>query len=264
METGIGERKALVGLTSRGVDKPRPVYRAACAPLDPSWKSIFDDLCEGVLVVDQAGHRVYSNSALNALVASNACFPQGTVDPPPYVPADQRHRYLQAVQGTSSLLTLEGPGTTSTWLDLIVDGVPRVRTKVTIGAFSGSRGRFAVWLFKPDRPSQPAWPDWVPATAPGALDSPSLEHLGAYKSIIGSLTRREKDVLQLLLEGQRVASIARHLQLSPQTVRNHLKGIFRKLGTHSQVELLEALHPASRSPASGQKNTFLPVPEASL
>ncbi|MHB1498345.1 MAG: response regulator transcription factor [Acidimicrobiales bacterium] len=242
-------------------------YRETPAPLDPSWKSIFDDLSEGVLVVDQAGHRVYSNGALNALVATNACFPQGTVDPPPYVPEDQRQRYLQALQGASSLLTLDGPGTTSTWLDLSIDGRPRVRTKVTISAFSGSRGRFAVWLFKPDAPPPygPAWPAWSPDGALAPVGTPSLDvYLDRYATTVGSLTRREKDVLQLLLEGHRVVSIARRLHLSPQTVRNHLKGIFRKLGTHSQVELLEALRPAFHVPQIAQGKGLLPAQQAPL
>ncbi len=58
-----------------------------------------------------------------------------------------------------------------------------------------------------------------------------------------SLTRRERDVLALLLDGRRVASIARTLYLSEHTVRNHLKAIFRKLGAHSQTELLDRLRP---------------------
>lgn len=217
-------------------------YRAGPALLDASWKSLFDDLVEGVLVVDPAGHRVYSNAALNALVATNACFPQGTLEPPPYVPADQRQRYLQAVQGSSSLLNLDGAGTTSTSLELAGPGRPRLRTKVTIGAFSNSRGRFAVWLFKPELGAS------LPAHL-GELAAPAGRHsldsfLGSCPDLaVDALTRREKDVLQLLLEGHRVSSIARRLHLSPQTVRNHLKGIFRKLGAHSQAELIDRLRP---------------------
>jgi DNA-binding CsgD family transcriptional regulator len=201
--------------------------------LDASWKSLFDDLVEGVLVLDGAGHRAYSNGALNALVGTDACFPLGTVEPPPYVPADQRQRYLQAVQGSASLISLEGSGTTSTWIDLAGTGHPKMRTRVTIAAFSNSRGRFAVWLLKPEGHSPPS-PAGFAQSAPA---SSCLDGLTV-------LTRREKDVLQLLLEGQRVSSIARRLHLSPQTVRNHLKAIFRKLGAHSQVELIEALRPA--------------------
>ncbi len=205
----------------------------ATALLDASWKSLFDDLVEGVLVLDGAGHRVYSNGALNALVGTDACFPFGTVEPPPYVPTDQRQRYFQAVQGSASLISLDGSGTTSTWIEFNAVGRPKVRTRVTIAAFSGGRGRFAVWLLRPEVQGGPAPAGLAPRFATGsALDG------------LSALTRREKDVLQLLLEGHRVSSIARRLHLSPQTVRNHLKAIFRKLGAHSQVELIDTLRPA--------------------
>jgi DNA-binding CsgD family transcriptional regulator len=52
------------------------------------------------------------------------------------------------------------------------------------------------------------------------------------------LSAREQDVLRLLREGYRPRSIAEILGVSPQTVRNHLKAIFKKTGTHSQEELI--------------------------
>ena len=55
------------------------------------------------------------------------------------------------------------------------------------------------------------------------------------------LSVREQDVARLLVAGHRVRTAARALGLSEHTVRNHLKAIFRKLGVHSQVELLDAL-----------------------
>ena len=52
---------------------------------------------------------------------------------------------------------------------------------------------------------------------------------------------REWEVLERLRTGLRVATIARELTISPNTVRNHLKSIYRKLGVRSQTELLEQL-----------------------
>jgi len=52
---------------------------------------------------------------------------------------------------------------------------------------------------------------------------------------------REWEVLERLRSGLRVSTIARELQISPNTVRNHLKSIYRKLGVRSQIELLEQL-----------------------
>ena len=55
------------------------------------------------------------------------------------------------------------------------------------------------------------------------------------------LTSRELEVVRLLLSNGRVRSIAEQLDISPHTVRNHLRSIFRKLGVHSQVELIREL-----------------------
>ena len=52
------------------------------------------------------------------------------------------------------------------------------------------------------------------------------------------LTRRELEVVRLLLDNGRVASIAEDLGLSPATVRNHFRRIYSTLGVHSQVELI--------------------------
>lgn len=53
------------------------------------------------------------------------------------------------------------------------------------------------------------------------------------------LTPREREIVELLLHGYRVASIAPRLYLSTHTIRNHLKSVFRKAGVASQAELIE-------------------------
>jgi DNA-binding CsgD family transcriptional regulator/PAS domain-containing protein len=55
------------------------------------------------------------------------------------------------------------------------------------------------------------------------------------------LTRREWEIVCLLLAGERVPMIARTLFLSQSTVRNHLCSVFRKTGMHSQEEMLQQL-----------------------
>jgi DNA-binding CsgD family transcriptional regulator len=66
-----------------------------------------------------------------------------------------------------------------------------------------------------------------------------------------TLSSRELEIARCLLAGDRVPAIARALFLSPSTVRNHLSGIFRKLGVSSQQELIDLLRLNSgRKPTS--------------
>ncbi len=53
------------------------------------------------------------------------------------------------------------------------------------------------------------------------------------------LSKRESEILAELVGGRRISTIAEHFFISPHTVRNHLRGIFGKLGVHSQAELVE-------------------------
>jgi PAS domain S-box-containing protein len=56
---------------------------------------------------------------------------------------------------------------------------------------------------------------------------------------IEQLTEREREVLTHLVSGMRVPAIANTLHISPHTVRNHLKSIFRQCGVGNQSELIE-------------------------
>jgi DNA-binding CsgD family transcriptional regulator len=55
------------------------------------------------------------------------------------------------------------------------------------------------------------------------------------------LSPRERQVADLILTGHSTHEIARRLFLSPHTVRDHLKAIFIKTGTHSRGELVADL-----------------------
>ena len=57
-----------------------------------------------------------------------------------------------------------------------------------------------------------------------------------------TLSPREREIVDLLGHGARVASVAAQLGLSTHTVRNHLKSIYRKLRLRGQHELYDYQH----------------------
>jgi PAS domain S-box-containing protein len=56
------------------------------------------------------------------------------------------------------------------------------------------------------------------------------------------LTPRQAEVLRLLEQGKRTHDIARELNLSVETVRNHIRHILRALGVHSRLEAVTLAH----------------------
>ena len=97
--------------------------------------------------------------------------------------------------------------------------------------------------------------DWLAATAPLAreavrrmneVQSPAANDRSALHDSLRQayghfgasvLTEREREVTHLLLQGNSAKAIARGLNISPETARNHLKRIYPKLGVASQAEL---------------------------
>ncbi len=86
-----------------------------------------------------------------------------------------------------------------------------------------------------------------------AEDVHARNHLDALPSLkalpMGNeLSARQTEIVARLIWGERVPEIAKSMYLSPSTVRNHLVAIYRKVGVHSQAELLAALLRASSAP----------------
>ena len=50
------------------------------------------------------------------------------------------------------------------------------------------------------------------------------------------LTEREKEVLELIIQGKSNPQIANELILSIHTVKAHLESIYKKLGVHNKVQ----------------------------
>jgi PAS domain S-box-containing protein len=59
------------------------------------------------------------------------------------------------------------------------------------------------------------------------------------------LTPRQVEVLRLLEQGRSTKQIAAELHLSTETVRNHIRRLFRALGVNSRLEAVAAVRAAS-------------------
>ncbi len=85
----------------------------------------------------------------------------------------------------------------------------------------------------------------------GLVTAEAGRHRPEVEAILAQLSSRERQIVELLLASRRVPGIAAALGISPHTVRNHLKAVFRKLGVHSQEALLELLQHAADEKQSG-------------
>ena len=68
---------------------------------------------------------------------------------------------------------------------------------------------------------------------------------------LASLTRREREVLSCLVQGQQSHEIAESLDMAANTVRTHTNRIFRKLGAHSRLEAVRIARTEGLDPWSG-------------
>src|SRR5262245_5070870 len=66
-----------------------------------------------------------------------------------------------------------------------------------------------------------------------------------------TLTRREREILQLSAEGKTSAVIGAQLSISPRTVEAHRANLMRKLGIHKQTELVRYALQRGIMPLSG-------------
>ena len=67
-----------------------------------------------------------------------------------------------------------------------------------------------------------------------------------------NLSPREQEVVTLLAEGLTTVAMAERLGISPHTVRDHLKNLYRKTGTNSRSELLGLIARAAPATAGGR------------
>jgi DNA-binding CsgD family transcriptional regulator len=119
----------------------------------------------------------------------------------------------------------------------------------------GEPGAVACLLFDAGSAESRA-PRWfVPeaAEAEARRDASAIGELDARRrddASLARLTTREWEIARRIAAGDRVSLLAEDLRISPNTVRNHLKAIFRKLGVNSQSQLVRTVRSLSGARAA--------------
>jgi DNA-binding CsgD family transcriptional regulator len=76
------------------------------------------------------------------------------------------------------------------------------------------------------------------------LNRPAYSEAGRLTEFFVSrfkITRREREIIGLLLEGASAKDIARRLFISPKTVENHVYNLYQKLGVSNRVQLFRLI-----------------------
>lgn len=205
---------------------PRPAL-AAGAVLPPC---LYDALPLPVLLVNPQGWVMSTNDAYRRAVA------------PRTVAGNELHEHWQGgeqlMAETRPLLAARARGTQQLAVAVRRQGqefLPAMASASPL-PLQGPPGVVVV-LDLAGTPSARREPTTATSSSPGQLAPDGIAEILAQRG----LTARESEIVQALLRGQRVGSIASRLFISEHTVRNHLRSIFRKLGVRSQRELVDAL-----------------------
>jgi DNA-binding NarL/FixJ family response regulator len=81
---------------------------------------------------------------------------------------------------------------------------------------------------------------WVPASMLGTLLADLIRRQRAQSAAAeraAALTKREREVVVLLVDGLDHRAIAQTLVVSPHTARTHIQNVMDKLGAHSRLEV---------------------------
>jgi len=101
-------------------------------------------------------------------------------------------------------------------------------------------GTFASWLRRRP-PQKPAAASVSPDTTKLATTGkPDQDELAATQARLSTLTEREREVLELMVQGDANKEIARALEISPRTVEFHRANVMQKMAAGSIAELIRA------------------------
>lgn len=221
-------------------------------------QELLEAMTDGVLITDENGRCTYSNPALNHMVGTKACDPALNEDAPGWISLPHQTEYRRLITRSLNGRISRRPQTVN-WNLMNFEG-ETISTQTKIIPMHNGTGPSAalLWIFSPapeearviQDPRRRDLEDAVRRISDelgriGLAASGGMAEPQAVHPDMDLLSRRERDVVTHLLQGHRVVSIAELLEVSEHTVRNHLKSIFRKLGVHSQAELVDRLHSTS-------------------
>ncbi|RDB56470.1 hypothetical protein C1879_08895 [Paraeggerthella hongkongensis] len=75
----------------------------------------------------------------------------------------------------------------------------------------------------------------------GGFEEGSLADVVRFTATERNVTQRESEVMLLLVEGKTRRAICEELTVSPDTVKTHVRAVYRKVGVHSQQELIDRM-----------------------
>jgi len=84
---------------------------------------------------------------------------------------------------------------------------------------------------------------WIPKKQVSKIAKPLEARPDTPSRPVDTLTRQEKTIISYLMQGWHNRQIGTHLSISEQTIKNHLRSVFDKVGVSDRLELvLYAIH----------------------
>lgn len=100
--------------------------------------------------------------------------------------------------------------------------------------------------------TEPAWAHFVEEIETFVDDVPTDGSARGAGDVVGALSPREREVLELISLGLGNAEIATRLFISPHTLRNHITSVFAKLNAATRAEAIVMAREAGMGRSSGR------------
>ncbi|CBL43850.1 Probable regulator, LuxR family [gamma proteobacterium HdN1] len=206
-------------------------------------KAIFGNSGDGVYAIDGGGVIRFWNSAAQEILGYSFSEVQGKHCRDLFKGRDASGNRLcseicwvkiQAMEGVPvrhfEMQTTTAKGS-AVWLDISVLRIPASVLSDTL----------AVYMFRDVTASH--YVKLALQSGPKAVQPIQISAANSEVSaVLNGLTARQNEVLSLLKSGASTTEIGDRLGISLATVRNHIQGIFARLGVHSRTEMLAVLH----------------------